>query len=193
MHYYKSVSNNAIHDKLPGDICRSWKGDAQGIQVHTGTADKAPPKPTWLSQVWNHATSSCNLGSKQKCTFTYELCHNKATWRLFSLLGMFQLWTSSWCTGQTRCQAFQQADCPTACSSKEQQVLVYLCWREAATLRAGNPPYNTVPQTGCKTISIFLKVLLVKSPSIKKRKKKDKNKTCSYNSHIFWSPVLYKY
>lgn len=60
-------------------------------QVYTGTADKATPKHTWLSQVWNHATSSCTLGSKQKCTFTYELHHNKATWRLFRLLGL--VWT----------------------------------------------------------------------------------------------------
>lgn len=56
-------------------------------QVYTGIADKAAPKHTWLSQVLNHSTSSCNLGSKQKCTFTYELHHNKATWRLLRLLG----------------------------------------------------------------------------------------------------------
>lgn len=57
-------------------------------QVYTGIVDKATPKHSWLSQVWNHATSSCTLGSKQKCTFTYELHHNKATWRLFRLLGL---------------------------------------------------------------------------------------------------------
>lgn len=57
-------------------------------QVYTGIADKAAPNHTWLSQVWNHATSSRNLGSKQKCTFTYELHHKRTTWRLFRLLGL---------------------------------------------------------------------------------------------------------
>lgn len=57
-------------------------------QVYTGIAGKAAPKHKWLSQVWNLATSSWNLGSKQKCTFTYELHHSEATWRLFRLLGL---------------------------------------------------------------------------------------------------------
>lgn len=57
-------------------------------QAYTGIAGKAAPKHIWLSQVWNLATSSWNLGSKQKCTFTYELHPNKGTWRLFRLLGL---------------------------------------------------------------------------------------------------------
>lgn len=128
-------------------------------QVYTGIAGKVAPKHMWLSQVWNLATSSWNVGSKQKCTFTYELCHNKAAWRLFRLVGLFQLWTSLRGTAQTRRRAFQQAGCPTACSSRGQQALVWPCRREAATLTAGNPPHNSLPQTGSKTKPVFQKVL----------------------------------
>lgn len=164
------------------------KETLQESQVHTGTADKAAPKHTWLNQVWNHTTSSCNLGFKKKCTFTYELHHNKVTWRLFRLLGLVS--TLDLIT-------MHNADKVTSISAGwlPHKTQLQRTAGSALSVLKGSSHSDSWKSTIqlCTTHRLQNQTSISKSPTsykpFKKEKKKiDKNKT--YKSCIFWPPLL---
>lgn len=161
-------------------------------QEYTGTADKAAPKHTWLSQVWNHATSSSS--SKQKCTFTYELHHNKATWRLFRLLGLvstLDLITMHSTDKVTRVSA----------GWLPHKMQLQRTTGSGLSMLKGSSPSDSWKSTIqlCTTGRLQNQSNISKCPISykpfkreKEKKRQDKNKTCSYNSCMFWSPLLQK-